>query len=578
MACLLLIAVGASAAAEDDGVDLTVVYGVSPGEVRLDWTGGSPLFRVYRATSPVDVDVPAHLLGTTVGALWLDSPPAGQIFYYSVHPPCTTVPFCDSNEFCSAGVCLPDQLDGSVCSSDDDCTSGHCDNGYCCASGVCCATALDCGAFADPSACDDQSSCQGGRLDGVCVSNQCSSNQVADDSGCAGLVSQTCGLYPSVHCTAGASQPANQAALCNDACADDPDCDASAHCDAAVCLTDVAQGGSCDEPSDCDQGLPCADAVCCNSGCAGVCSACDLSGAEGTCSLIPSGQDPDAECPALGCVGFYHSWSGDSCRRKADLASTDTTCNGAGACLTQAQECAAQTVAGPTTITCHANCQDPNLATCTGTTAGACTNVNPGTQTCGLGACLNTVNQCSNGAPLTCTPGTPGMETCNNIDDNCDGTVDNGSFADGFEANSTCASFRVLNGVGSDQTASYGSSMTVYPQGDLDYYRILATESDSSCGCGAFSFDEDYQFKATLTVPTGAGTYEVCLNNGGCGSFSTCLTVAQGTSGTVFIWLDGECPGQDDYTVYVRVRGLGAPGFECLPYSLSYTFDAGLCN
>ena len=42
--------------------------------------------------------------------------------------------------------------------------------------------------------------------------------------------------------------------------------------------------------------------------------------------------------------------------------------------------------------------------------------------------------------------------------------------------------------------------------------------------------------------------------------------------------LDGACPGQDDYVMYVRVHGQDTPGFECLAYSLVYTFDAGLCR
>ena len=33
----------------------------------------------------------------------------------------------------------------------------------------------------------------------------------------------------------------------------------------------------------------------------------------------------------------------------------------------------------------------------------------------------------------------------------------------------------------------------------------------------------------------------------------------------------------EDLTI-VRVRGINAPAFECRPYSLTYTFDAGLCR
>jgi hypothetical protein len=49
--------------------------------------------------------------------------------------------------------------------------------------------------------------------------------------------------------------------------------------------------------------------------------------------------------------------------------------------------------------------------------------------TCGVGACIDTgVIACVGGVPQpdTCTPGTPTAETCNDIDDNCDGFTDEG--------------------------------------------------------------------------------------------------------------------------------------------------------
>jgi hypothetical protein len=50
-----------------------------------------------------------------------------------------------------------------------------------------------------------------------------------------------------------------------------------------------------------------------------------------------------------------------------------------------------------------------------------------GTSTCGVGACMRTVNNCVGGVPMTCTPGTPSPEICGNgIDDDCDGVIDNG--------------------------------------------------------------------------------------------------------------------------------------------------------
>ncbi|MFZ5906445.1 MAG: cohesin domain-containing protein, partial [Nitrospirota bacterium] len=49
--------------------------------------------------------------------------------------------------------------------------------------------------------------------------------------------------------------------------------------------------------------------------------------------------------------------------------------------------------------------------------------------TCGVGACESTGTEtCTSGVwgNDTCTPGTPGTEVCNNIDDDCNGTIDDG--------------------------------------------------------------------------------------------------------------------------------------------------------
>jgi hypothetical protein len=282
----------------------------------------------------------------------------------------------------------------------------------------------------------------------------------------------------------------------------------------------------------------CVDGVCCTTGtCSATCQACDVALSEGSCTAIPSGQDPDGECGLVDCSGYYLGWSGDSCRRKANVSAAQASCNGSSSCRSAAVECGAQTQPAATPqITCHDNCQNPDLATCTGTTAGSCVNVNPGTQTCGTGACTNTVTQCANGAPVTCDPLPAQTEACNDIDDNCDGIIDNALAGDGQEPNNDCSSFRALNGVGSDQTGTYNGQLTLYPAGDADYFRIVATETDSSCGCGAFSFDEDYEMRVTLTVPPNAGSYRVCIGAGACGtvdSAGNCTDVAAGQWATV---------------------------------------------
>jgi hypothetical protein len=115
-----------------------------------------------------------------------------------------------------------------------------------------------------------------------------------------------------------------------------------------------------------------------------------------------------------------------------------------------------------------------------GTTAGACVNVSQGSTACGAGVCRVTAPVCLNGAPNACVPnwGNASTETCNDIDDNCDGTIDNGSFADGQEPNNACANYRALPTVGSELTLTQ-NTLTLYPAGDGDYFRINAAETDS---------------------------------------------------------------------------------------------------
>ena len=57
---------------------------------------------------------------------------------------------------------------------------------------------------------------------------------------------------------------------------------------------------------------------------------------------------------------------------------------------------------------------------------------------CGLGACEITVDNCIGGVPQTCTPGTPTAETCNLTDDDCDGLTDEDAVGDPLTQATSC--------------------------------------------------------------------------------------------------------------------------------------------
>jgi hypothetical protein len=506
---------------------------------------------------------------------------------------CTGDSDCDPEAYCNTGAaCVPDEDNGQACNDDAECVSAHCQNGFCCDSGDCCADSNDCGDYVVTPNCTDASTCSGVRTDGVCSVNfQCSGQVVADQSGCNGLESDDCGPYLATQCPD---------TSCDTSCIDDNDCDPSANCTLGECVPDAGPGGFCNDPSDCSAGLFCVDSVCCASACDGSCEACDLIGAEGTCQLVPDGQDPDNECGTLSCAGYYWGWGPDAatdrdkCYQRADVDAATATCGGDGACRDASESCPTQGQGG-VDLDCDDSCQEGDLLSCSGTNAGACLNLNLGTETCGDGPCEVTVNKCESGVPQTCTENTAAAstETCNDIDDNCDGTIDNGSFGDSYENNGSCGTYANIPDLGSNDSNSI-NTLTIYNDGDWDYFKADLVEDDSTCYCNGsgdlskIGQDEDYRITVRLTVPPNAGTYEFCVDSTDCTDLDVtpnnwCTNVSAGNTGTLQWYRDGccsglaGCNGADSYDLWIRVRGVGGTAYECSPYTLEYEFDAGYC-
>jgi hypothetical protein len=331
-------------------------------------------------------------------------------------------------------------------------------------------------------------------------------------------------------------------------------------------------GDACQSDGDC-AGIPCVDEVCCNTRCSGVCEACNLAGSAGTCAPIPAGEDPAEECGSVSCDGYVRGWNGSNCHSASAVSAEQAACNGARACRSVDEECALSDP-GPVDATCNALCQVPDLSTCTGTTGGACFNVDQGTETCGLGACQVTTPRCLDGAPVVCTPNSSASspEVCNGVDDDCDGMIDE----DWAEPNESCAALASLATVYSGQNQEY-RNLSLHREGDVDYFQFMATETPSACRCcdGASCLDEDYRLYIFLTVPEGAGSYRLCSGRT-CGAVDTqCVEVPAGQNRALIWDLDGTCTATDSYEFFVRVHGQAAPGFICAPYFLGYEFVKG---
>jgi hypothetical protein len=110
---------------------------------------------------------------------------------------------CDSDADCAVGLgcdiedadqdgnraeCLPTGLDGSVCGDTQDCDSGYCANGFCCAgpAGPCCNADADCATLDETPVCTMKtpSGCNGTQTVGRCVQNTCQQTQVAAPQAC----------------------------------------------------------------------------------------------------------------------------------------------------------------------------------------------------------------------------------------------------------------------------------------------------------------------------------------------------------------------------------------------------------
>jgi hypothetical protein len=228
---------------------------------------------------------------------------------------------------------------------------------------------------------------------------------------------------------------------------------------------------------------------------------------------MQNGGESDIDCggPCPACV------LGDGCFVASDCQSTYCTAGQCTVCSPgQTQSCGTM-LPGACALglrTCQMNGTYGSCVPPSGTPE-TCNNVDDncdgmvdnglGSTTCGTGACQNTVPNCIGGVPQFCTPNLPSTETCNNVDDNCDGMVDNNACPVLPNTAPSC------NGVSCSYVCSAGYSDC---NGNMmaDGCEVNVLGSDNA-NCGACGF-----------VCSGMCVSGVCKqpNGAACGSASNC--------------------------------------------------------
>jgi hypothetical protein len=162
----------------------------------------------------------------------------------------------------------------------------------------------------------------------------------------------------------------------------------------------------------------------------GIVETCTLNGCLGTHLCIPGGDGGYTACQPANPATEICNGSDDNCDGVVDNVMPALQTCGFGVCARTAPACVDGGIPACMPGTGVAEICNGIDDDCDGTTD----NTMPATQSCGTGACARTVPMCAaDGGMSACVPGMQSTETCNNVDDNCNGTTDEGVTASCYD-------------------------------------------------------------------------------------------------------------------------------------------------
>jgi hypothetical protein len=198
----------------------------------------------------------------------------------------------------------------------------------------------------------------------------------------------------------------------------------------------------------------------------------------------------------------------------------------------------------------------------------------------------------SNGCEYRCDVSTPGEESCDGLDNDCDGSTDEGMPADNPDPPATCNAATATDlgdindtGPGAPPITTTINTYTIYPNGDSDWFKFRAHEI-SSCpigSCTPWPFANDEQrYRTTVKlegIPQGVD-YDLSVYLDSCSGQNATSSNGGNTSEQVSITSSGLCGIEDNFMVYVRVFAYppGTGAGSCRPYTLKLTHEKLNCG
>jgi len=230
------------------------------------------------------------------------------------------------------------------------------------------------------------------------------------------------------------------------------------------------------------------------------------------------------------------------------------------------------------------DCTDNLDNDCNGTVNDGCTCTVGQKDACGtdVGTCVKGTKICeiSGGQPVwgSCIGATvPVAEKqtgCDGKDNDCNGVIDNDLDPDTSENNDTCTLARFYTISDADAAAKV-LTLTLYPQNDVDYFKITAKEDaivllPKPCWPPIGPPQCNY-LEIELIPPTVTGLqFQFTLMTGSCTSPTQTFT---STGKKIFNW-DGQCGFDDSTDFWIKVEPTfsSAPTFSCKSYTLKLRY------